>query len=96
MNGLDSLERMTINIDISWDATQLFIQELVQANNKETINVLSLCSHSFGCKSRATRPFIQQTSPVNNKEDVIFHHSHRVIACYPSITVPNDDHCANC
>ena len=44
MNGLDSLERMTINLDISWDATQLFVQELVQANNKETITVVSLCS----------------------------------------------------
>ena len=42
-----------------------------------------------------TRPFVQHTSPVNNKEGVIFHHSHRVISCYPSITMPNDDHCAN-
>ena len=57
--------------------------------------LVSFPKHSFGCKSRATRPFVQQTSPVSNKEDVIFHHSHKVIACYPSITVPNDDHCAN-
>ena len=57
--------------------------------------LVSFPKHIFVCKSRATRPFVQQTSPVNNKEDVIFHHSRRVIACYPSITVPNGDHCAN-
>ena len=57
--------------------------------------MVSLPKHSFGCKSWATRLFVQQTFPVNNTEDGIFHHSHRVIACYPSITVSNDDHCAN-
>ena len=44
VNGLESLERMTIIIVISCDATQLFVEELVQANNKETINAMSLCS----------------------------------------------------
>ena len=44
VNGLESLERMTLIIELSLDATQLFVQELIQANNKETINAMSLCS----------------------------------------------------
>ena len=37
------LSPLTPDVKMSLEATQLFVQELVQANNKETITVVSLC-----------------------------------------------------